>query len=158
EIHRLHRLVTDHHLDVLRRHRRQRGRREVRDVSGLARDVGGFGEAPEARLQTGVHEIHAHGVSLRYVARPPSSWTTAPVMYAAAGDSRNAATGATSSGVPNRRSGIISVACRSYSGLSPAVMSVRMNPRASAFTVICSRPTSFASALVKPMIPAFDAE
>src|SRR4029077_19372517 len=81
EVDRLYGLVADHHLDVRRRQGGERGRRQVRDVSGLARDVGGFREAPEARLETRVHEIHAHGVSLRYVASPPSSCTTAPVMY-----------------------------------------------------------------------------
>jgi len=37
--------------------------------------------------------------------RPPSTRSTAPVMYAAAGESRNVTTPASSSTVPNRASG-----------------------------------------------------
>ena len=56
--------------------------------------------------------------SLHGITQPPSIASTCPVIYEAAGESRNATAGATSSGVPKRRIAIASVAhCRSAAGM-----------------------------------------
>ena len=63
-----------------------------------------------------------------------------------------------SSGVPIRPTGIIAIPAFTTSGGIEAVISDSINPGATAFAVIPKRPTSRASARVKPATPAFVAE
>lgn len=70
---------------------------------------------------------------------------------------RNEMVWATSSGRPTRRTGISATACFCSSAKSTfiraavaAVMSVTMNPGATAFTVTPNGPSSMARVLVKP--------
>src|SRR4029077_11020037 len=89
------------------------------------------------------------------ITRPPSTARTWPVMKAASSEARNATACAISSGVPNRPSGVRAViSAWSASGRS-WVSSVRTNPGATALTVMEREASSRATALVKPMRPAF---
>ncbi len=85
-----------------------------------------------------------------YAVDPASTVSVTPVMLRALSPSRNSTAFATSSGSARRRSAARRTTrscCRSG---SPSVMSVSMNPGATAFTVMPSLPTSRASARVKP--------
>src|SRR5262245_53632741 len=84
------------------------------------------------------------------MARPPSTWNTAPVVNDASA-ARNATHAATSSARPTRPSGV----ARTTRAVSSAVMSSGSitGPGATAFTRTCGA-SSRASALVSPMRPA----
>ena len=71
---------------------------------------------------------------------------------------RNAATAAISSVRPSLPSGITFFAPSKTDSGSFSVISVSMNPGAIAFTHTPLAPSSFATLLVRPIIPAFDAE
>jgi hypothetical protein len=78
---------------------------------------------------------------------------------------RNEMVCATSSGRPTRRTGICAAAAclKSSNGMPTraavvAVMSVAMNPGATAFAVTPNGPSSMASVLVNPCMPALAAE
>ena len=90
---------------------------------------------------------------------PPSTTSTLPVTYEAAGLAKNNTAAATSSAVPSRLAGIRSLG-RGDHHTSPraAVISLSMNPGATALTVIFRLANSRQTVLVKPMMPAFDAE
>src|SRR5450432_72775 len=86
---------------------------------------------------------------------PPLIDMTSPVMYPLSAETRKATRWATSSGVPNRFTGII--AFISFSDIF-SVISVLINPGATALTVIPLRPTSCARALVPAITPPLAAE
>ena len=93
-----------------------------------------------------------------YIFIPPQQWITCPDTYDDRSEARNRATFATSSGVPPRRSGIVSAHFAFTSSDSWLVISVMMNPGAMAFARIPLDPSSLATDLASPIIPAFDAE
>ena len=93
-----------------------------------------------------------------YIFIPPQQVITCPVIYADKSEARNRAKLATSSGVPPRRRGICSAQAFFTSSGSALVISVMMKPGAMALWRILRTPISLAADLVKPMIPAFDAE
>jgi hypothetical protein len=88
-------------------------------------------------------------------ANPPFTPMTWPVMYEARSLARNATTSATSSGRPTRCIGIIG---STMSIGRPSIISVSITPGATQFTVIFRFASSFESAFVAPMMPAFAAE
>src|SRR5215207_4006338 len=95
--------------------------------------------------------------SSSYVYIPPFTARTCPVIYDASSDARKHTAAATSSGAPRRPSGIC---CDQSCFALPTrrrVMSVSMSPGATTFTVMLREATSRASALQKPISPAFEA-
>ena len=95
-----------------------------------------------------------HGDASRRHDNPPSIEMTWRVTYAARSDIKYATSAATSSGVPKRRTGIISN-IRSLSCAPSSMLSI--NPGATQLTVILRFASSSASAFVAPMTPAFAA-
>ena len=65
-------------------------------------------------------------VLLLYMERPPSIGSTAPVIYDADGEHRNATADATSAGTPSRASGVDDRSAVRWSSVRSAVMSVTM--------------------------------
>src|ERR1700744_2057631 len=88
---------------------------------------------------------------------PPSTLRTVPLMYAAAGESRKAATPASSAGSPKRPSGIWVIApSRAGAGIARP-LGVAIMPGITALQRIPRGPHSAASVRAIPTIPAFDA-
>ncbi len=93
-----------------------------------------------------------------YIVSPPSTVNTCPVMKPAASLARNSTESATSCGSPSRPNGIRWQTCSRISSPNAAVISVAMNPGATALTVMF-RPARYrATVRVKPITPAFEAE
>ena len=74
------------------------------------------------------------------------------------GHLQNTSVRATSSGVPRRSTGVSSARAALSSAVKLAIMSVSITPGATQFTVMPEGPSSLASALVRPITPAFAAE
>ena len=89
---------------------------------------------------------------------PPFTEIICPVIYDDLSSAKNETAFATSSGVPSRITGISSRSISTVSLPSFVTISVFITPGDTAFTVIPDGATSFASALVRPIRPAFDAE
>src|SRR5271157_3190960 len=89
---------------------------------------------------------------------PPFTFSTSPVMYPASSDARNLTACATSKSLPPWPRGMFFLMLSFNSADRAAVMAVSMNPGATAFTVMLRDPTSRATAMVKPISPAFDDE
>src|SRR5436190_15065478 len=83
-----------------------------------------------------------------YMASPPSTASTCPVMYAAAFEARKTAASATSSGSPKRPCGIWPRICSLTLSGRPLVSSVFTNPGAIALTVTLRVAASRAVVLV----------
>jgi len=80
-----------------------------------------------------------------------------PVVYAAAGESRNAIVPATSSGAPIRPSGSAAlIPCRTGSGRA-RTLGVAIRPGMTTLTRMPWRPHSAASVRTMPISPALDA-
>ena len=109
---------------------------------------------------TGNYNSSTHSFlhSFCYIAIPPSTHNPCPVMYFARSDAKNTTASATSSTVPNAPSGIVLHASSFTASESLSVISVAINPGATAFTVIPRDDNSFAVALVRPITPALEAE
>ena len=89
-----------------------------------------------------------------YITMPPSTTRTCPVMYVARSDARKATAAATSCGVPSLSSAICLPRPSLASGVIAAVISVSMNPGATAFTRMLREPSSLATDLVSAIRPA----
>src|SRR5436309_2113531 len=99
----------------------------------------------------------ATAIQPSYVYIPPLTARTCPVIYDASSDARKHTAAATSSTVPSRPSGIWAAQSTCVFPLIARVMSVSTSPGATTFTVMARDATSRASALAKPIRPAFDA-
>src|SRR5947209_7777101 len=88
---------------------------------------------------------------------PPSTTRTDPVIHAAAGEQRNSAAPATSSGRPHLPSGMDASVVRRNSGfcLAPAFMSVSIHPGAKALTRTPYAAHSRETVFVRFTMPAF---
>ena len=80
------------------------------------------------------------------------------MIYDAESEARKRTASATSSGLPIRPEGISSVKAAISCGVKEAFIEVPIIPGETQFTVIPEGATSLASALVKPIKAAFDAE
>src|SRR5687768_13069517 len=99
------------------------------------------------------HQARQDFVVTRQTVNPPETSITAPLMYDASSEARNAYTFATSSGVPRRRKGTRSVSCsRTFCGIVSR-MWVAIKPGATALHRIPFGPNSRAQVLTKPMTP-----
>src|SRR5690606_31063367 len=86
---------------------------------------------------------------------PPSTPMTCPEIYAAWSLARKLTSAATSSGCPTRPAGMWGSICSRGASF---IMSVSINPGATAFTVTFRFANSLASAFVAPIKPALAAE
>src|SRR5438552_2898055 len=89
---------------------------------------------------------------------PPSTNRVCPVTKRAASDARNRTTSATSSGMPIRLSGVLSIVACTRSGcwsMYSFVSGVSMMPGPTALTVTPRGPHSMARLLTRPDRPAF---
>src|SRR5689334_2157635 len=81
---------------------------------------------------------------------PPSTGISAPVMNAAASDSRKATRAATSSGCPGRPSGVSATVARRNASDAEAVIGVWMKPGWMVLTRIREGPSSIAATWARP--------
>ena len=88
--------------------------------------------------------------------KPPFTPNTCPVMNSCS--ARHKTAWATSSWVPVRCRGVSSFRAARSAGDSPAFIGVSMTPGATQFTRMPEGPSSWASAWVRPMSAAFEAE
>ena len=95
---------------------------------------------------------------LYYIFIPPQTWITCPVTYLDISEARKVHTSAISSGVPPLLKGILAAHSLRTSSGNCAVISVMINPGATALARIFLDPNSLATLLVKPIIPALEAE
>src|SRR5699024_3509971 len=110
------------------------------------------------RSHTGhYYSSHTPVSSHSHMAMPPSTQITCPVIYPARSEARNATVSATSSTRPNFFSGICSVTVVFTCSGSTSVISVSINPGATAFTVIPLLASSLAMVFVRPITPALEA-
>lgn len=93
-----------------------------------------------------------------YMAYPPDTFNTSPVIKPERSDPKKYIASAASSGEPVRRSGVFKANSSRDDGSTHSVIFVSIKPGATAFTLIFEGPSSFASALVRPMTPALEAE
>ena len=93
-----------------------------------------------------------------YTTNPPFGEIICPVIKDALLDARKVTTPAISEGVPFLHSGVSSAKLDRVSSPKDVVISVVITPGATQFTLIFDGPTSWASAFVKPIRPAFEAE
>ena len=102
--------------------------------------------------------LSATAIQSSYMYIPPLTARTCPVIYAASSDARKHTAAATSSAraEPAERNLRRPVALRASPSIA-RVMSVSISPGATTFTVMPRDATSRASALAKPISPAFDA-
>src|SRR5437867_5127614 len=103
------------------------------------------------------HNRHQSGIEY-----PPFTLSTCPVTHSARSDARNATALAMSLGFPRRfnplASGYWRMICSPCAAIHAAVASVSVVAGDTQFTVTHERPTSFASALLNPITPAFAIE
>src|SRR4029453_11806193 len=116
---------------------------------------------PEGRDQAETRDHHAPAAVERkvgtHIPSPPSTSSTSPVMKAASSEQRKGTPPATFPGPPSRPNGVFwSISARISSEISSVSLDV-MYPGATTFARTPRLPSSRASDLVKPMIPAFDA-
>src|SRR5437899_12857115 len=101
--------------------------------------------------------IRAHS-DYTAVTSPPFGLSVAPTKYDDSSLARNATVAATSSGRPRRPSGVRSFVAAPSLPLSAREVETWMNPGATAFTRTPWTASSFATARVRPRMPAFAAE
>ena len=89
---------------------------------------------------------------------PPLGLMTCPVINRLRSSAKNKIACAMSSGSPIHPSGVSSLNSSFVSSSSAAFISVSTTPGATQFTWMPDGPTSFASAFVKPITAAFEAE
>src|SRR5215208_7201816 len=135
-------------------HRVERVRTEVLDERGV---VGHLFLVHAKLFHDDALDLLRNRHSSSYVYIPPLTARTCPVIYDASSDARKHTAAATSSGVPSRPSGICSVQSCFAPPAMARVISVSMSPGATTFTVMLRDATSRASALQKPIRPAFEA-
>ncbi len=92
-----------------------------------------------------------------YMAYPPDTFKTSPVIKPERSDPRKYMASATSSGVPVRKRGVLDANSSREDGSMHSVIFVSIKPGATALTLILEGPSSFASAFVRPMTPALAA-
>src|SRR5213595_2292301 len=93
-----------------------------------------------------------------HIPRPPSTRSTSPVMNEASSEQRKRTAPATSSGSPKRWRGVFDSISSRMSSEIARVSRVSTYPGATTFARTPRGASSRASAFVKPMIPALDAE
>src|SRR4051812_15753399 len=106
----------------------------------------------------GVGSKIVHPTIVHPMFMPPFTLRTCPVMYAASSLARKRTALAMSVSVPVRPSGIIFKTWSFISCGRSLVISVSIQPGATALQVMEREPTSRAMDMVSPMRPAFEAE
>src|SRR5436190_1738310 len=121
----------------------------------------GLGVVAERRHGADARDHHppsAVHAPVHHIPSPPSTSSTSPVMNEASSEHRNRTARATSSAVPKRPRGVFASIASLRSSAITWVSRVSTYPGATTFARTPRLPSSRASAFVKPMIPAFEAE
>src|SRR5258706_5663753 len=104
-----------------------------------------------------ITQLPNYPIDLCHITTPPPTRIVCPVRNVAAGDARNTAAPATSSGTPQRLSGVDSTTVRRHPSLAPAPKVVSIKPGAMTFTRTRGA-TERASDLLNASTPPFTAE